>query len=112
MPLKQLDAPCWVIACPDGTLAGQWDEHHFSDEDEAADTLGCERDKDAAYPDDLAPHPLESACLVIVCDGCGKGYSSEDSGGTDHFISKRDAAWHSGDVEFRDDGTTWCEECQ
>jgi hypothetical protein len=34
MPLKQLDAPCWAITFPDGTPVAQWEEEHFSGEDE------------------------------------------------------------------------------
>ena len=112
MPLKQLDEPCWIIANADGSRAGYWEERHFADEDEAAEVLDCERDDDPAEVAGLAPHQLAAPCHVIVCDGCGKGYSSEDGGGTDHFDSRTDAGWHSGDTKFRKDGTTWCEDCR
>ena len=112
MPLKPLDAPCWVIAYPDGTLAGQWDERHFADEDEAADVLDCERDAAPGLAD-VAPRKLPAACFTIVCNGCGEPYKSEPGAyPIDHFTSARDAAWHSGETEFRSDGTTWCEDCR
>jgi hypothetical protein len=111
MPVKQLDAPCWVLAHPDGALAGQWDERHFGDEDEAADVLECELDDEPALRE-VAPSELAAPCFIVVCDGCGKAYSSEDDGGRDHYSSRNDAIWQAGDTQFRDDGTTWCEDCR
>lgn len=112
MPLKQQDVPCWVIAHPDGTLAGQWEERHFSDEDEAAEVLDCEREQDAGLAT-AAPRALSAPCLTIVCDGCGEPYRGwPDDHLIDHFTSAADASWHSGDTEFRADGTTWCENCR
>ena len=49
--------------------------------------------------------------FIVVCDGCGEEYGWEE-GSTDHFVGPSDAAWHSGDAEFRKDGTTWCENCR
>jgi hypothetical protein len=110
MPLKQLDAPCWVIACPDGTLAGQWDERHFSDEDEAADVLDCEA---ASERGDLAPRELAAPCLTIVCDGCGEPHKAEPGAYLiDHFTGVVDAWAGASGIEFRRDGTTWCEDCR
>ncbi len=112
MPLKPQDAPCWMLAYPDGTRAGQWEERHFSDEDEAADTLDCEIGREPG-PDDPAPRELAAPCFIVVCDGCGDPYKSDEFAGLiDHFASRADAGWHSGDTEFRDDGTTWCEDCR
>ena len=110
MSLKQLGEPCWIIASADGTPAGQWEERHFADEDEAADVLDCELPADRR---DLAPRELAAPCLTIVCDGCGKPYTAEPGSHLiDHFTGIADARNHSDGIEFRDDSTTWCEECQ
>ena len=112
MPLKPQGAPCWILAYPDGTPAGQWEERHFAGEDEAQDVLDCE-DLDDAGLAGVAPRVLAAPCLTIVCDGCGEPYIGwPDDHLIDHFMTAADAAWHSGDTEFRKDGTTWCEDCR
>lgn len=112
MPLKQQDAPCWVITYPDGTPAAQWEEEHFTDEDEAAGTIGCEGITRAPGEGSPGPRQLSAPCLTIVCDGCGDPYTAEPGGRLiDHFTDAADARDHAGEVEFRDDGTTWCEDC-
>lgn len=112
MPLKQLDDPCWVLAYPDGTPAGQWEERHFGDEDEASDLLECGREDDPGLAG-VAPRMLAAPCLTIICNGCGESYRGwPDDHLIAHFTTRADAAWHSGDTEFRDDGTTWCEDCR
>jgi hypothetical protein len=112
MPLKQLDAPCAVIAGPDGTPAGQWEERHFSDEDEAADILDCEREGDPGLAS-VTPQVLASPCLTIVCDGCGEPYAAwPDDHMIAHFASRADAVRDADGIEFRADGTTRHEDCR
>jgi hypothetical protein len=112
MPIKPLDAPCWVIAYPDGTPAGQWDERHFADEDEAADTLECERPGDPGLAS-VTPQALASPCITIVCDGCKESCSTwPEDHLIAHFTSKADAVQGADGIEFRADGTTRHEDCR
>jgi hypothetical protein len=109
--LKQQDAPCWILAHPDGTPAGQWEERHFSDEDEAADVLDCEDADDPGFAG-VAPRELPAPCLTIVCDGCGEPYKNwPDDYLIGHFANPSDAWADASDVRFAKDGTTWCEDC-
>jgi hypothetical protein len=110
--LKQQDAPCWILAHPDGTPAGQWEERHFSDEDEAADVLDCEDADDPGFAG-VAPRELAAPCLTIVCDGCGEPYRSEPGAHLiDHFADVVDAWAGASGVCFAKDGSTWCEDCR
>jgi hypothetical protein len=69
MPLKQLDAPCWAITFPDGTPVAQWEEEHFSGEDEAADTIDCEGITRADWESSPEPRQFTAPCFTIACDG-------------------------------------------